>query len=621
MTTPKQILANRSNGRRSKGPRTARGKARSRLNAVTHGLTAKTLILAGVEEPEYQRRRAAWRAELAPCNPYEEELVRQAVSLSWRLDRADRVQATLLADWITNGPAEEERRRREEVEDLASRLWPDPSSPDPPGDQAARGQRLWPVSSDDPDDPARLVSGLERTAEGCRWLLERWAGLRAAVVRGLAWSPAQMLGAIRLLGHWPLAAFADRGVLELILDCATLDGGRPDPFAALWEGLAPAQAESYRDRLRGRGIEAAMSPTGEQARRRLLERIDETVEPLEEREAMLRERDALGRAGRRLFDDSPEAEWLRREQARATRGVLRIVERFRVARRRGEVLSPKPPARRPADRPARGPEGSFDPGQPRGPNPDAPDVPARAVIDPDSGLAPFDRPDEPWRAVGPAGWPVAVERDPWTPDPNSPRIPGAGRERSSGPSGSPECRVPAIRPHPGAPPAAPARPQSSNLRPTIVECSRKTGDSPLPLGLAAVTIAASGWWVHWRCSFRSLRPTDRRSTRPRPTGRRRPLARPLRRRGRSTPRLNDRPTSRAWNHRRRPSPPALDPEIDKTNPFPRRPEPENDKTNPISGRSPHPSASDSRLPADRRTVPADRRDASTPLHSPSGCPP
>jgi hypothetical protein len=69
---------------------------------VTHGLTAQTLILPGEDEAEYQRRLAAWTHDLAPCNPYEEELVRQAVSLSWRLDRADRVQAALLVDWIAN---------------------------------------------------------------------------------------------------------------------------------------------------------------------------------------------------------------------------------------------------------------------------------------------------------------------------------------------------------------------------------------------------------------------------------------------------------------------------------------------------------------------------------------
>ncbi len=45
MASEKQVEANRRNALRSTGPRTADGKARSRLNAVTHGLTAQTLIL------------------------------------------------------------------------------------------------------------------------------------------------------------------------------------------------------------------------------------------------------------------------------------------------------------------------------------------------------------------------------------------------------------------------------------------------------------------------------------------------------------------------------------------------------------------------------------------------
>ena len=39
MSTLKQIAANQRNGRRSRGPRTAAGKARASRNARRHGLT------------------------------------------------------------------------------------------------------------------------------------------------------------------------------------------------------------------------------------------------------------------------------------------------------------------------------------------------------------------------------------------------------------------------------------------------------------------------------------------------------------------------------------------------------------------------------------------------------
>ena len=101
----------------------------------------------------------------------------------------------------------------------------------------------------------------------------------------------------------------------------------------------------------------------------LLEIVDEAVSRLEEQERQHREREralAALRPEMLLFDASPEGEWVRREQGKATRSILRIIERFRKARRRGETLSPdppKPPRLEPT--PLRA-DGDASPGRPAG---------------------------------------------------------------------------------------------------------------------------------------------------------------------------------------------------------------------------------------------------------------
>ena len=83
MASQRQIAANRLNAQAYTGPRTAEGKAASSGNALTHGLTARTVLLAGEDPEEYRRlreskhdrRAAAWRARSSS------ELVEQIVML------------------------------------------------------------------------------------------------------------------------------------------------------------------------------------------------------------------------------------------------------------------------------------------------------------------------------------------------------------------------------------------------------------------------------------------------------------------------------------------------------------------------------------------------------------
>ena len=57
-----KVEANRRNAQKSKGPTSDEGKARSRYNALKHGMTAKTVLLPGDDHQEFAGRsfRCRW---------------------------------------------------------------------------------------------------------------------------------------------------------------------------------------------------------------------------------------------------------------------------------------------------------------------------------------------------------------------------------------------------------------------------------------------------------------------------------------------------------------------------------------------------------------------------------
>ena len=56
MASEKQIAANRANSKKSTGPKTYRGRARSAMNATTHGLTSKTIAMLHEDSIEFENR-------------------------------------------------------------------------------------------------------------------------------------------------------------------------------------------------------------------------------------------------------------------------------------------------------------------------------------------------------------------------------------------------------------------------------------------------------------------------------------------------------------------------------------------------------------------------------------
>src|SRR5689334_21545638 len=83
----RKIEANRANAKKSTGPRTAAGKARSRLNAFVHGMTASLAVMPGEDLATVRRFFAGIYAELKPRGAAEAVLVDQYASIAWKLRR------------------------------------------------------------------------------------------------------------------------------------------------------------------------------------------------------------------------------------------------------------------------------------------------------------------------------------------------------------------------------------------------------------------------------------------------------------------------------------------------------------------------------------------------------
>ena len=95
MTSLKQIEANRRNALKSTGPTTPEGKERSRCNAVRHGLTSKTVIVALEDAEDYETFEAAVTADYDAESAVERELVLRLASVLWRLRRATGIETAL----------------------------------------------------------------------------------------------------------------------------------------------------------------------------------------------------------------------------------------------------------------------------------------------------------------------------------------------------------------------------------------------------------------------------------------------------------------------------------------------------------------------------------------------
>ena len=95
MSTSKQRAASRANGQKSHGPTTPEGKAKSRFNALKHGINAQQQVMFTESAEDLAELAAEYHELHSPANADERFLVDTLINNEWRLRRLRCVEADL----------------------------------------------------------------------------------------------------------------------------------------------------------------------------------------------------------------------------------------------------------------------------------------------------------------------------------------------------------------------------------------------------------------------------------------------------------------------------------------------------------------------------------------------
>jgi hypothetical protein len=96
MASERKPTANQRNSTHSTGPRTEKGKAAIRFNALKHGLTAAQVLLPDEDEGEFGRHMDAIDQQLQPQGALEQSLSESIAMKLWRLRRVCRLETEVL---------------------------------------------------------------------------------------------------------------------------------------------------------------------------------------------------------------------------------------------------------------------------------------------------------------------------------------------------------------------------------------------------------------------------------------------------------------------------------------------------------------------------------------------
>jgi hypothetical protein len=98
MPTPAQYAANRLNAVKSTGPASPKGKVRSSLNALRHGLTARVVVLPSEDLNAYQAFSREIVDSLDAQTPVERQFAQTVADNQWRINRIRSIEDGMLAE-------------------------------------------------------------------------------------------------------------------------------------------------------------------------------------------------------------------------------------------------------------------------------------------------------------------------------------------------------------------------------------------------------------------------------------------------------------------------------------------------------------------------------------------
>ncbi len=125
--TQAELDARRANARKSTGPKTPEGKARSSQNAIKHGFFAQTALLCYEAPDEFVALRDAYIAEYKPQSPTEMHFVMEMANAQFRLRRVRGIEASLILR-LTTREIRGGGLSNEEIQAEAFRMLADSSS-------------------------------------------------------------------------------------------------------------------------------------------------------------------------------------------------------------------------------------------------------------------------------------------------------------------------------------------------------------------------------------------------------------------------------------------------------------------------------------------------------------